>query len=45
MEPIVRRLNLTNFKLLAWNAEKGDCRKFGLEADYLGHLSLATWGP
>jgi hypothetical protein len=36
MKPIVKRLNLTNFKILAWNAEKKDCKKFGLEADLIG---------
>ena len=36
MVPIVKRLNLTNFKILAWNAEKGDCKYYGLEADYIG---------
>ena len=44
MVPIVKRLNLTNFKILAWNAEKDDCEYYGLDADYIGKIGLNTWG-
>jgi hypothetical protein len=44
--PVIRRLNLTSFKLLAWSIdEKTSLERYGLKAKYIGQLALKTWGP
>ena len=45
MVPIVKRLNLTKFKLLAWCADDQKCKKYSLKnVELVKKLALTTWG-
>jgi len=45
MEPIVKRLNRTKFKLLAWCVDVQKCNKYNLKnVELVKKLPLTTWG-